>query len=214
MPQITAINPTKRKADRFAVRVDGRTVATLSGRSVAALRLAVDQNWDPDLAEQVDRAQAFDKAYDAALSRLNRRAMSRRQLHDKLRQLDHSQSVVDQVLDRLEELRLLDDEELGRELIRQTIASRPAGPRLLRSKLQQRGFPAALIDRLLETELPSTADSVRGAAALAQQKLRTMSRLDPLARKRRLWGMLARRGFDADTIEAALRDLTGLEEDW
>ena len=39
-----------------------------------------------------------------------------------------------------------------------------------------------------------------------------MRDLDPRTRKRRLWSMLARRGFDSDTIQDALADLNGLDE--
>lgn len=212
MRRITAISPTKRRGGGFVVQVDDRTVATLSERSVAELRLVVDRAWDAELAEQVARAQKFDRAYEAALSRLNRRALSRRQLGDRLRQLGHDQAVVAQVLDRLEALHLLDDEVLGRELIRQTLAGDPAGPPLLRSKLMQRGLKGPLIDRLLSEAAPAPGGLVRGASALAQKKLPTLARLGPVARKRRLWALLARRGFDHDTIEAALQDLAELDQ--
>ena len=211
MQRITAITPAKRKAGRFVVKVDGRAVATLRERSVADLSLAVGQLWDERLAADVARAVAFDKAYDAAATRLNRRAMSRRQLHDKLRQLGHEQETVDQVLDRLESLRLVDDEALGRELIRQIAESKPAGAPLLRSKLMQRGLDRQLIDRLLDELAPTPEQATEGAAELARKKWRTMANLDPRTRKRRLWSMLARRGFDSDTIQAAMADLDGLD---
>ena len=212
MQRITAIVSAKRKPGRYVVKVDGRAVATLRERSVADLGLAVDQLWDERLATDVARAAAFDKAYGDAATRLNRRAMSRRQLHDKLRQLGHDRETVDQVMDKLESLRLVDDEALGRELIRQIADARPAGAPLLRSKLMQRGLDHELIDRLLDELAPTSEQAAEGAAELARKKLRTMTRLDPNTRKRRLWSMLARRGFDSDTIQAAMADLDGLDE--
>ena len=212
MRVITAISPVKRKAGGFAVKVDGRIAATLRESSVVELRLEVGRAWDEHLAEQVARAQAFDKAFDAALGRLNRRAMSRRQLKDKLEGLGHEEAIAERVLDRLADLGFLDDEAFGRELIRQTVDASPAGPRLLRSKLAQRGLEGHLIDRLVAEQAPSADQAAEEAAALARKKLATLTRLDPPARKRRLWAMLVRRGFDHDTIETALRGLDGLNE--
>ena len=212
MPVITAISPIKRKAGGFAVKVDGRVAATLRESSVVELRLEVGRAWDEHLAEQVARAQAFDKAFDAALGRLNRRAMSRRQLKDRLKGLGHEEAIAERVLDRLADLGFLDDEAFGRELIRQTLNAGPASPRLLQSKLAQRGLEGDLIDRLVAEQAPSAAQAAQGAAAFARKKLATLARLDPLARKRRLWGMLARRGFDHDTIETALRDMDDLDD--
>jgi SOS response regulatory protein OraA/RecX len=38
------------------------------------------------------------------------------------------------------------------------------------------------------------------------QSARRLERLDPRVRRQRLWALLARRGFDADVIEQALRE--------
>ena len=76
----------------------------------------------------------------------------------------------------------------------------------------QRGLDHELIDRLLDELAPTSEQAAEGTAELARKKLRTMTRLDPNTRKRRLWSMLARRGFDSDTIRSALADLNGLED--
>jgi SOS response regulatory protein OraA/RecX len=41
----------------------------------------------------------------------------------------------------------------------------------------------------------------------------SLRRCEPRKRKQRLWGALARRGFDTDTIRQALEDLPGLHDD-
>src|SRR5258705_210024 len=58
-------------------------------------------------------------------------------------------------------------------------------------------------------EAAGKTDMVGEARRLAEKKLRSagLQRCDPVARKRRLWGALARRGFDFDTIEAAMKGL-------
>ncbi len=74
----------------------------------------------------------------------------------------------------------------------------------------------ALIDRLLDELTPSSQQVDEDVAAFARKKLLSMQRLDPEVRKRRIWSMLARRGFEPDTIRSALAglaDLMGPDDD-
>lgn len=202
--RITAIAATKRGPDRLAVRVERKTVAVLSAVRVAELGLEVGQPWNQALAQRVEEAVTFDQAMKRALNRLNRRAMSRRQLDGKLRELAFEAPVRERVLDRLAELNLLDDEAFGRAVVRETMARKPAGPRLLQQKLFQKGIERTLADRLID-EAVEPDDQVEQAVLLSRKRLGSMGRLDAVTRKRRLYGLLARRGFGPDTIDAAMR---------
>lgn len=202
--RITALRPTRRSPDRATVRVEGKVVATLSMKRIAELGLEVGQPWNDELAEQVAQAATFDRAMKKAMNRLGRRMLSRRQLDDKLRTLEFEQPVRQRVLDRLTELNLLDDEAFGRALIRDILLRKPAGPRLLQQKLFQKGIDRSLADRLV-AEAVEPDDQVEQAVSLTRKRLRSMQRLDGMTRKRRLYGLLARRGFAPDTIDQAMR---------
>ncbi len=144
------------------VRVGRKVVATLPVSQIEALGLAVGQAWTDALAAEVSVAAVQDKAMRQAMSRLNRRALSRRDLDRKLRDLDYDEAVRQRVLDRLTELKYLDDEAFGRALIRETQRGKPAGPRLLRQKLMQKGLERSLIDRLI-AEMREQSDGVEQA---------------------------------------------------
>jgi regulatory protein len=208
-PTITAIRTTKRDPGRASIDVNGKVAATLNHKLLDGLGIGVGDVWTDALAAKVADVVKYDKALRDAMRRLNRRAMSTQQLSRKLAELDHEPAIIQRVCARLTELSVLNDAEYGRALIREINLRKPAGPRLLRAKLSQRGLDRKLIDELLrEVEAEPTTDRVADARKLAEAKLRSMSRLDPLVRKRRLWGALARRGFDPDTIEAALDGMT------
>jgi len=163
------------------------------------------------LAKVADTA-AFDKALRQAMNRLGARAMSRRRLDRKLRDLEHPEPLRTQVLDRLTDLGLLDDEALAAAVVRDLLGRKPAGPALLKKKLFEQGFDGSLIDRVV-AEATDDDDAQLGAALeLARKKSASMTRLDPQVRRRRLYGQLARRGFDLDTIRAAM-DKIEREED-
>lgn len=218
MDQITQIKPTQRDPKRVTVRIGRRVMATLAHSKVVDMGLHVGQVWDDALAARVAVAAVSDKAMKQALNRLNRRAMSRRDLDFKLKGLGYEQAVRDSVLDRLTELQFLDDEAYGRALIDATIRRKPAGPQLLRQKLYQKGIDRSLIEKLVG-EATDAQDLAPGAVELARKRLVSLQRYDLQTRKRRLYGLLARRGFNPDTISTVMAELAdelsaGCETDW
>jgi len=204
--RITAITPTARDPQRATVRVGRKVVATLSMKLIDDLQLAVDQPWDEALAARVEEAAQYDKALRKAMNRLGRRAMSRRDLDRKLRDLAFDAAIRERALDRLTELGYLDDEAFGRTLIRQTQRAKPAGPRLLRQKLMTKGLDRTLIDQLLG-ETADATDDLEQALTLARKRLAQLQRHDPATRLRRVYGLLGRRGFDGETIQRAMETL-------
>ncbi len=209
--RITAITPIADDASRAAVRVGRRVVARLSWAQVEALALAVDQPWDDELAGRVADAAAMTKALRHAQSALARRAHSRFELAGKLRKRGHEAEVCRQVLDELQRRGELDDEAFAHALVREELARKPAGAMLLRQKLAQKGVERSLAERVVAEAL-ADVEQVEPATALARRRAASLARLEPMTRRRRIYGLLARRGFDRDTIEAALRAVEGDEQ--
>jgi regulatory protein len=206
MPLITGIKATKRDATRLTVRVDGRVVATLPRAQIDLLGLQPGRPWDDDLIEQVERAVEMDKAHRQALSLLNRRAYSRMGLARKLRLKGYDAKLLDPILDRLTELGLLDDRAFGQAIVRELLRARPAGRRLIEAKLRQRGLDASLA-RELADEADEQSDPLEAARRLLQARAPSLARLEQRTQRRRLWGLLARRGFDPDIISQAMNEL-------
>jgi len=202
---ISAITPTQRDASRSMIRVAGKVVATMAHVRIVELGLEVGQVWTPELAEAVSQTSVFDKAMRAATRRLARRAMSTKQVRDKLRQLEFESGVIDQVIERLDELNLLDDETYGRMLIAEIQRSKPAGSKLLEQKLYQKGLNRSLIDQLIR-ETQAEVDPVADARKLVEQRSLRLGNLDAATRRRRLQGLLSRRGFSYDVIETVLAE--------
>ena len=145
----------------------------------------------------------YDQAMRSALARLGRRGLSRRQLGDKLQQDGYNDELCRQVLDRLVELGLIDDEALGRFLISQLCRRQPAGPRLIESKLLQHGIDPQVVEQLVEAN-SQPGKTLEQARELVRSQRPAIENLDDDKRRRKLWALLARRGYDADTIDAAL----------
>jgi len=206
-PVISAIEPTKRDARRWMVRV-GRTVkATLQEKRVRELGLEVGQPWSEALAAKVAEAARYDTAMRQAMDRLSRRAMSRSRLLSKLQEKGHDAAVLERVASRLQALGLLDDEAFARSFVRQQLGRQPAGPALLRAKLRRQGVDDSVAERVVQQATQDPDSQRQAALSLARKRYASLRRFDSATRRRRLFGQLARRGFDSDLIREIMETL-------
>ncbi len=210
MDEISAIKPLKDDAVRCGIYVGRRRVAILMLDQIEYLGLYVGAPWDPDRQQRIAEAALLAKARRDALKLVNRRALGSPQMIEKLTRKGHTLEVAKAVAQELLDKKFLDDEAYGRTLLENQMR-KPAGRRLLQQKLQQKKLPSAMIKKLVN-QADAGRDAVADARRLAEQKLRGASfrKLDDAGRKRRIWGLLARRGFESQTISEALAKLPGM----
>ena len=164
----------------------------------------------------LSEARAADPAAarEAALKLLERTRRTRSDLVRRLREKGYAAATIAQVLERLAEVGLVDDVEYARAYLEARSRRRTAGRRRLEQDLRARGVSAedvkAARARLEERE--GHEDEATGARRVIAQAASRYARLDPRARRQRLYALLVRRGFDGDAIEAALREEGGGEE--
>jgi len=112
------------------------------------------------------------------------------------------------VLDRFAEVGLIDDEAFAQAWVTSRHAGRGLGRRALTVELQRRGVDAETIGEAVSAV--SAEDEEVAARALVSRRLRTVSGLPRETARRRLVGMLARRGFSqalaARVVDASLSD--------
>jgi regulatory protein len=153
-----------------------------------------------------ERAGNPEAAREAALKLLERTRRTRSDLSRRLRDKGYDAAVVESVLGRLTEVGLVDDAEYARAWLAGRWGRRMAGWRRLEGQLRQRGLSSediATARRALE-EQHGKADEVSAARRVLEQAERRYARLDPRIRRQRLYALLTRRGFDGDTIQAAM----------
>lgn len=152
---------------------------------------------------------SIDRIRRDALDRLSRRPMSRSRLADALTRRWKNEPGVRDVIARLERAGLLDDRAFAAEAIRQELARAPAGAELLVQRLLGLGVDEELARDQAARTLEGS-DPRADARTLAESRLRSIpARLPRPDRARRLGAVLARRGFDMDTIEEVVRALLG-----
>ena len=137
-------------------------------------------------------------------------ARTREQLRQTLHKREVDADLAERVLDRMEEVGLVDDLGYAQEYVRQRRESRGSGRRALAMELQRKGVPEPIINEVLE---PVDVDDERNVARdLVRKKWRSVAGLEPQARRRRLAAILGRRGYSAGLSFEVIREIE-LEND-
>jgi regulatory protein len=149
--------------------------------------------------------EAHSQARNIVLNQLNFMPRSRKELETALAKRNVEPDVAKSVLDRFEEIGMVDDAAYAELLIRSRCNTKRVSRTVLRQQLRQKGVAQDIIDEaLLEV---SDDDELRMATELVEKKVRSMSRLDPEVRKRRLFGLLARKGYNTSIALRVIQDL-------
>jgi len=145
------------------------------------------------------------------LDQLTGQARSRKELADKLAKRNVPSAIAVRLLDRFEEVGLIDDSAFARSWVasRGAAGGKALARRALAQELRRKGVDDEVAGEALD-EIDS--DQEREAArSLVRKKLGSMARLDKATKTRRLAGMLARKGYPPGLAFAVVREEVGLE---
>jgi regulatory protein len=136
---------------------------------------------------------------------------TRAQLADALRRRGVSADAAERVLDRLVEVRLIDDRAFADAWVDSRHRGRGLARRALRAELRQRGVD----DELVGSAVGRIADDDEAATAtaLVARRLASTRGLPQDARVRRLAGMLARKGYSGGLALRVVRDALRAERE-
>ncbi|RME87794.1 MAG: regulatory protein RecX [Anaerolineae bacterium] len=201
MPKITAIQPQKKNPRRVNIYLDGEFAFGLS-RIVAAW-LRVGQHLSAEKIAQLREEDQREKAYQQALRFLSYRPRSQAEIRRNLRKHDIPESIIEDIIQRLEEIGLANDEEFARAWIENRNTFRPRSRRALTSELRQKGVPEDIIRSVLD----ENTDDEHLAYQAGLRKARKLAHLEWPDFRRKLGDFLARRGFNYSVIAPLLRQL-------
>lgn len=191
--KITALQVQKKNPNRVNVYLDGEFAFGLA--RITAAWLAVGQTLSARKVEELLKADSVEVAMQRALHLLSYRPRSEKEVTDHLRKHETPEAVIDQVVDRLKQTRMVDDDRFARLWADNRSDFRPRGRFALRSELRQKGVPEGAIEQALVG-----LDEDRLAYQAAQAKARKLAAADEFDFKKKMYGFLTRRGFSHDTI--------------
>ena len=160
-------------------------------------------------AGEINRDDAVEKAREAVLRILTAAQRSRRELEQSLARRGYPEDVVVQVLDRFDEVGLVDDAAYAETIVRTRYAERGLARRGIAAELRRRGIDEDTATEALD-QLDPGDERVAGAKLATKLITRTRS-LDRQVRVRRAVGSLARKGYAPGLAFELVRDALAAE---
>ncbi len=212
MPTVTRISAQRRAANRRNVYLDGTFAFGCNLNVVARFRLREGLVLSPDEVAAIQQGEVRQDCFDTAIRSLESRLHGRSELKRKLMAKEFGEPIIDGVLDDLQRMDYLDDARFARARAESAAKVKHHGRRRAMVELTRRGIPRDVADAALGAVFTKES-SLAGATELAEKQAPRLKRLDPLVARRRLVGMLQRRGFDYDAVKPVVDRVLGSRAD-
>jgi len=200
MGKVTALSVQKRNRERVNVYIDGEFAFGLA--YVAAARLRVGQELSSDEIEALKSQDTVEKAKDSAYRLISLRPRSTVEIQRSLSKKGYDPEVIEQVVNRLNELNYLNDESFAQYWVEQRDTFKPRSHMALRQELMQKGIDRSIIDEAL-----IASDETASARTVAEKKARQLARYPEDEFKKKLGQFLQRRGFHYALIKEIMDEL-------
>jgi regulatory protein len=187
--RITALKVQKNNSERISVYLDDEFAFGLY--RVVAAWLEIGQELDQEKIRQLQEAEGGEKAYQRALNFLSYRVRTEAEIRRNLRKKDTPDEIIEQVIERLQRHRLVNDVEFARTWVDNRSEFRPRGRRALTSELRQKGVDQNIIDEVLQD-----IDEDNLAYQAARKNARKYRKYEWPDFRKKLLDFLARRGFN------------------
>jgi len=209
MAIVTKIVEQKRRANRRNVYLDGVFAFGLNDNVVARFRLREGMTLSDEQVRQIAEGEVRQECFDYAMKCLQSRLHSTSELRRKMVRREYGETVIDGVIADLARMGYLDDARFAKTKALSAAQHKHHGRRRAFVELLKAGVKKDVADAALDDVYHDKNDSTREARQLAEKKAPSLRRLDPAVARRRLAGMLMRRGFDYETIKPVIDQVLG-----
>lgn len=138
-----------------------------------------------------------------ALKLLSYKGRSEKELEERLRKKGFEKTVASSTIHYLKNIGLIDDAAYAEILKREALSIKMLSVNGARRYLYGRGIPRDVIEQVFEG---GENTDIENAGNLIEKKLRTLQNCPAETVKRRLYNLLARKGYSFETIMSALKD--------
>lgn len=208
MPVITKIAEQKRRANRRNIHLDGRFAFGCNINVVAKFQLKEGMTLTPQQVERIQQGEVRQECFDKAMEFLQTRLHGRAELSRKLMRGEYGEDVINGVLEDLVRLGYVDDARFAKVKALTAAERKHHGRRRALAELIKSGVKGEVARRALD-EVYEEHDSRSVAKELAMKQAPRLRKLDPVVARRRLAGMLQRRGFEYDSIKPVIDEVLG-----
>ena len=146
------------------------------------------------------------EARSYAFKLLSYRARSIKEMSEKLCRKGFHEDNIASTIEYLIEIGLMNDESLASDLYRLTTDYKSLGKSGIKTFLMKRGINKDLVDETLAEHTSEMEEKT--AMEFAEKRMGILKKYPRDVIKRRLWGLLQRRGFSYDVIKRVVDSFT------
>ncbi len=196
---ITNIQAQKRNRNRVNIFLDDQYAFSLD--RMAAAWLTVGRQLSVEDISRLQEKDEFQTALNRALHFLSYRARSRQEMQTYLQNKGYETGLIDRVIAKLTEERLIDDLDFAQNWVDNRERFRPRSQSLMRLELHQKGVAESEIEQALQI---SDLDDFALAMKAGKKLSRRYQLLDKPEYDRKLAASLQRRGFSYSVVRECL----------
>ncbi|WP_057809808.1 recombination regulator RecX [Furfurilactobacillus siliginis] len=200
----------QKRAGRYNVYLDGKYAFPISESVMIKFQIFKGMEIDQKLQEQIIAADDVARAYNRALDYLSGQLRSEREVEEKLASLEIEPGVITDTLQRLRDLRLVDDQAYANAYVRTIRNTSDKGPIVIRQNLRRKGIGENLIDRALEEFAGD--EQVENGVTVANKLAKHYARKPFSTQKQKVIQGLMTKGFTREVIDQVMSQLE-LERD-
>lgn len=197
--KVTNISQQEKRKDRYSIFVDEKYSFSLSDIALLDAGLAVGQELSAADVEKYKELSADDKLYSSVLHYLAIRPRSVGEIKLYLMQKKVKDEAANQVIQKLLDKGLLDDEKFAKSWVDNRRLLKPISRRKLTAELRQKRVSTDIIDSTLADEEINDTDALRAMIAKKREQPK-------YADTEKLMAYLARQGFSYGDIKQALSE--------
>lgn len=197
MKTITGLKTQKRNKDRINVYLDDEF--SFGVARIVGAWLKVGQDISDDKIKELLSKDEVEVALQKAINFISYRPRSAKEVSLRLKKYDASEDVIEEVIERLVRGGMLNDSNFAEMWVENRSTFKPRGRKALRVELRHKG----ITDEAIETSI-ADLDEDELAYRAAFKQARRLKHLEWQDFRKKLYGFLARRGFNYDVISGVV----------
>ena len=199
---ISAVEPQKRKKDRYNIYSDGEYVCSLGAESIVIYGIKQGTQIKEEKLKNAIEADNMQYAFDSAVSLLSFRMRTKKEIRDKLAEKKIDANAVEKAIDKLAGYGYIDDEKYAVLFIESAVSEAKYGRKVIEYKLRQKGISDDNIEKAMQL-YPDDAEK-QAASVYYKTLMRKYSNEEPKKKRSKIYSNLARRGFSYDVINSLI----------
>lgn len=161
-----------------------------------------------EMISQLTFEDAIQKIYHQVIRYLSYRMRTEKEIRDYLQQKNVDESIIERMIDRLTNERLINDEEFANMFVRSRMRTSTKGPNLIKQELMVKGVDSQKASQALQQF--TYDEQLKRAQKIVHKRLRKSSKHSFQKQLYQTKAALERNGYEADVIRTVIDEATSL----